>query len=147
MELENQSVDELPFDRLYRIAHIVPPWQRSSERSIYRTVHLRARVPRRECPQHGWALTLARALEKAQAGGAIAHGHLLCTPMVPLAVFDGDGVAALFTSISTTGLPAGLSIDTATGLIAGTLPFGSAGTYAVTARVSDGSQIDSKTLT
>ena len=41
---------------------------------------------------------------------------------------DGDTL-----TYSATGLPASLSLNTATGLISGTLPFGSAGTYTVAA--------------
>jgi hypothetical protein len=55
---------------------------------------------------------------------------------------DGDTL-----TYSATGLPASLSLNAATGLISGTLPFGSAGTYAVTATVSDGSQTSSASFT
>ena len=61
-----------------------------------------------------------------------------------LAGSDPDGDTLTY---SATGLPAGLNLNAATGLIAGTLPFGSAGVYTVTATVSDGSQTDSKGFT
>ena len=50
---------------------------------------------------------------------------------------DGDPL-----TYAATGLPTGLSLDTTTGLISGTLPFGAAGTYAVTVTVSDGDLSD-----
>ena len=46
-----------------------------------------------------------------------------------------------------TGLPPGLGVNSTTGLIAGTLPYGSAGTYTVTATVSDGVATASRTFT
>ncbi len=46
-------------------------------------------------------------------------------------------------SFSATNLPPGLSINPATGLIAGTLPFSAAGTYSVTVTASDGMLIGS----
>ena len=55
---------------------------------------------------------------------------------------DGDTL-----TYSATGLPPSLSLNAATGLISGTLPFGSAATYAVTATVSDGSQTSSASFT
>ena len=54
---------------------------------------------------------------------------------------DGDTL-----TYSAAGLPSSLSLNAATGLISGTLPFGSAGTYTVTAAVSDGSQTSSSHL-
>src|SRR4029077_15911981 len=45
---------------------------------------------------------------------------------------DGDSL-----TYSATGLPAGVSMDTATGAITGTLSYASAGTHAVTVTVSD----------
>src|SRR5262249_49907537 len=44
---------------------------------------------------------------------------------------------------SASGLPPGLSIDSGTGLISGTLPFTAAGNYSVTVTASDGSLSDS----
>ncbi len=41
-------------------------------------------------------------------------------------------------TFSASGLPPSLSIDSATGIIVGTLPFGSAGSYSVTVTASDG---------
>lgn len=55
---------------------------------------------------------------------------------------DGDPLA-----FSASGLPADLTISDTTGVIAGTLAAGSAGTYSVTAIVSDGSEDDSVTFT
>ncbi|PON10718.1 hypothetical protein C2W62_48605 [Candidatus Entotheonella serta] len=56
---------------------------------------------------------------------------------------DADGDALTF---SATGLPAELSIDSATGEINGTLASDSADTYSVTATVSDGTASDSVTF-
>jgi hypothetical protein len=61
-----------------------------------------------------------------------------------LAGSDPDGDALTY---SATGLPPALSVNAATGLISGTLAAASAGTYRVTATVSDGSLTDSKTFT
>ena len=55
---------------------------------------------------------------------------------------DGDTLA-----YSATGLPPALGVNAATGLISGTLTFSSAGTYTVTAAVSDGSVTSTKTFT
>jgi CSLREA domain-containing protein len=55
---------------------------------------------------------------------------------------DGDSL-----TYSATGLPAGLSIDPGTGLISGTLAFGSAGGYTVDVTVTDGSLTDSDGFT
>src|ERR1700730_5543762 len=55
---------------------------------------------------------------------------------------DGDRL-----TYSATGLPSSLSVNAASGLISGRLPLGSAGTYRVTATVSDGLLTDSKTFT
>jgi hypothetical protein len=57
---------------------------------------------------------------------------------------DPDGDVLTY---SATGLPAALSVNAATGLISGTLPVGSAGTYSVSATVSDGSLTASKSFT
>ena len=57
---------------------------------------------------------------------------------------DPDGDVLTY---SATGLPTALSVNAATGLISGTLPFGSAGTYSVSATVSDGSLTASKNFT
>ncbi len=66
------------------------------------------------------------------------------TIALPLAASDPDGTPL---SYSATGLPASLSVDPATGFITGTLTYTSAGTYAVTAAVSDGSASSSRTFT
>ena len=55
---------------------------------------------------------------------------------------DGDTL-----TYSATGLPAALSVNASTGIITGTLTFTSAGTYSVTATVSDGTLTNSKTFT
>ncbi len=56
---------------------------------------------------------------------------------------DPEGAALTY---SATGLPPVLSLNTATGVIAGTLTFASAGSYTVTATVSDGALTNSKTF-
>jgi hypothetical protein len=56
---------------------------------------------------------------------------------------DPDGDALTY---SATGLPPVLTVNAATGLISGTLTTTSAGTYSVTATVSDGSLTNSKTF-
>jgi PKD repeat protein len=56
---------------------------------------------------------------------------------------DPDGDQLTYTA---TGLPASLSVNAANGLISGTLTFTIAGTYTVTATVSDGSSTDGKTF-
>ena len=57
---------------------------------------------------------------------------------------DPEGSALTY---SATGLPPALAVNPATGLISGTLAAGSAGTYSVTASVSDGALTDSKMFT
>ena len=57
---------------------------------------------------------------------------------------DPEGSALAY---SATGLPAALTVNATTGLIAGTLAARSAGSYTVTATASDGSLSDSKTFT
>ncbi len=66
------------------------------------------------------------------------------TISLPLVASDPDGTALAY---SATGLPASLSINPTTGVIAGTLTLTSTGTYAVTATASDGSLTNSKTFT
>jgi hypothetical protein len=61
-----------------------------------------------------------------------------------LGASDPDGDAL---SYGVTGLPVSLSLDPATGLVSGTLSFTSAGTYLVTASVSDGSLLSSQIFT
>jgi hypothetical protein len=61
-----------------------------------------------------------------------------------LSASDPDGNPLTF---SATGLPGGLAINTASGLISGTLSFTSAGVHSVTAMVSDGSLSHSRTFT
>src|SRR5439155_2790583 len=66
------------------------------------------------------------------------------TVSLQLVASDPDGTALTY---SATGLPPALTISAATGLISGTLPAASAGTYSVTATVSDGLLSNSKTFT
>ena len=66
------------------------------------------------------------------------------TITLPLVASDPDGTALTYSAI---GLPASLSVNPATGLITGTLIYTSAGTYAVTATVSDGSTSSSRMFT
>jgi PKD repeat protein len=61
-----------------------------------------------------------------------------------LAASDSDGDALTY---SATGLPPSVSLDAATGLLTGTLPFGSAGTYLVTVTVADAAASASQTFT
>jgi hypothetical protein len=60
-----------------------------------------------------------------------------------LVASDPDGNALTF---SATGLPAGLGISTSSGLISGTPTYTSAGTFSITATVSDGSLSASRTF-
>ncbi len=78
---------------------------------------------------------LADPGEQSDAEGAIVS--------LVLTASDADGDALTF---SATGLPAELSIDSATGEINGTLASDSADTYSVTATVSDGTASDSGTF-
>ena len=66
------------------------------------------------------------------------------TISLPLVASDPESAPLTY---SATGLPPVLGLNTATGVIAGTLTFASAGTYTVTATVSDGSLTNSKTFT
>jgi len=66
------------------------------------------------------------------------------SPSLQLAGSDPDGDTLTY---SATNLPNGLSINTSSGLISGTLSFTSAGSYNITATVSDGSLNNSKTFT
>lgn len=63
---------------------------------------------------------------------------------IPLVASDPEGAPLMY---SATGLPPPLTVNAATGVISGTLTFTSAGTYSVTATVSDGSLTNSKTFT
>ena len=54
---------------------------------------------------------------------------------------DADGDTLTY---SATGLPAGVSINPTSGVIGGTLGFGSAGTYNVTVTVSDATLSDTE---
>jgi hypothetical protein len=62
----------------------------------------------------------------------------------PLVAIDPDGDSLTY---SATGLPPGLTINTTTGIVSGTLSPGSAGTYQVTITASDGSLSTSQTFT
>jgi PKD repeat protein len=57
------------------------------------------------------------------------------TVSLPLSGSDPDGDTVTY---GATNLPSGLSVNSSTGLISGTLTFASAGTYTITATVSDG---------
>jgi hypothetical protein len=57
---------------------------------------------------------------------------------------DPDGDALTYSAF---GLPSSLTMDAATGRISGTLTFGSAGTYLITIRASDGSDASSRVFT
>lgn len=76
--------------------------------------------------------SIDKIADQASAEGASV---LLAT-----AATDADGDALSF---SAAGLPPGLSIDAATGAIAGTLPYDAAGIYEVTIAASDGGQASS----
>jgi hypothetical protein len=62
---------------------------------------------------------------------------------VALSASDPDGDALTY---SAAGLPPGLSVNATTGVIAGTPPYTSAGTYSITASVSDGALSHSRTM-
>ncbi len=65
-----------------------------------------------------------------------AQTHVENTPVsLQVSASDPDEDALTF---SASGLPPSLSFDSATGIIFGTLPFGSAGSYSVTVTASDG---------
>jgi PKD repeat protein len=66
------------------------------------------------------------------------------TVSLPLVGSDPDGNVLTF---SAAGLPPALGVNPASGLISGRLSFTSAGTYTVTATVSDGALTSSKTFT
>ena len=70
-------------------------------------------------------------------------GVLGGTVSLALSASDPDGTALTY---SATGLPTGLSINSTTGLITGTLP-NAAGSFAVTATVSDGTLTNSQSFT
>ncbi len=63
---------------------------------------------------------------------------------LPLLATDGDGDPLTY---SASGLPPGLTLNTATGLIAGTLGVGSAGTHEVTAAAADATLSDTEVFT
>jgi len=64
--------------------------------------------------------------------------------LLALTASDPDGNALTY---SATGLPTGLAVNASTGLISGTLPFTSAGSYNVTATASDGLLSQSRSFT
>jgi hypothetical protein len=66
------------------------------------------------------------------------------TGSLQLVASDPDGDTVTYAAA---GLPPSLTLNTATGLISGTLAPGSAGTYSVTATASDGSLTQNKTFT
>lgn len=89
-----------------------------------------------------WTVTNTNAPPVVTSPGsqANAEGDTVSLQMV---ASDSDGDTLSF---SATGLPPGLAIDPASGLITGTLGFASAGTYTVTVTVSDGSLSSSVTF-
>ena len=86
------------------------------------------------------------ALSAAQIAAHYALQTSTNNPLValPLAGSDPDGDALTYSAV---GLPGGLTVTAATGLIAGTLVPASAGTYPVTVTVSDGHLSASQTFT
>jgi len=82
------------------------------------------------------APTLSQPANQTSAEGS--------TVSVQLVASDPDGTPSTY---SATGLPASLSVNATTGVISGTLPFTSAGTYTTTATASDGALSNSKTFT
>src|SRR6202521_198475 len=66
------------------------------------------------------------------------------TVSLSLVATDPDGDALTY---SATGLPGGLSVNTTTGVISGTLSYTSAGTHAVTVTASDGTLTASQSFT
>jgi hypothetical protein len=90
-----------------------------------------------------WTVTnLNRAPILAAVANRTNAEHTTIT--LPLVASDPDGDSLTYTA---TELPAGLSIDAATGAITGTLSYVSAGTHAVTATVSDGNLTSRQTFT
>jgi PKD repeat protein len=81
------------------------------------------------------APTLTQPANRTSAEGSAVSVQLVAS--------DPDGTALTY---SATGLPAPLSVNASTGVISGTLPFTSAGTYNVTATASDGALSNSKTF-
>ena len=96
--------------------------------SAARTVNVNNVAPNR-------APTLVQPANQTSAEGTAVS--------VALSASDPDGTPVSF---SASGLPAGLSISQATGLISGTPSYTSAGTFTVTATVSDGSLTASRTF-
>ena len=85
------------------------------------------------------------ALSATQVAAHYARRTVAGTPVaLPLVASDPDGD---FLTYSATGLPPGLTVDPATGLISGTLAATAAGVYPVTATVSDGVLDVSQTFT
>src|SRR5205807_6460979 len=84
------------------------------------------------------------------AGQIAAHynlavvGEAATVVALPLMASDADGDRLTY---SATGLPPGLTIDMATGVVVGTLTHASVGTYPATVTVSDGSLTDAKAFT
>jgi hypothetical protein len=91
-----------------------------------------------------WAV-YQTALSGAEAAAHYAQQAAAPTPVaLQLEASDPDGDALTY---SATGLPPGLAVDSATGLISGALVRNSAGTYLVTATVSDATHASSQTFT
>ncbi len=103
-------------------------------------------------PAGGWIMQLVAF---RAAGGALNQPPTLtlvanqasaeaAVITLPLVGGDPDGTPVTY---SATGLPAGLSLNALTGVIAGTLTYASAGLHTVTATVSDQSLTTSRTFT
>ncbi len=82
-----------------------------------------------------WTVTHVNRVPVLAVPGAQTHAEG-STIGLQLWATDADGDALVF---GAAGLPSSLTLDSSSGLISGTLPFGSAGVYQVTASVSDGS--------
>jgi hypothetical protein len=102
-----------------------------------------------------WAAGLAAFRPAGSTGGTPNSPPVLTQPSnqtsaenssasVQLSATDPNGNTLTY---SATGLPGGLAINAQTGLMSGTLSYTSAGTYNVTATVSDGSLTNSKSFT
>jgi len=81
--------------------------------------------------------------EQPRITSALAHAGTVDVELTPYAITTAGGVRAA-ASFSATGLPAGLSVDTATGIISGTPT--ESGTFNVTIGTENPGGTDSKTL-
>jgi uncharacterized repeat protein (TIGR01451 family) len=110
---------------VYAVTVTVSDGKASASASFYWTVTIPNRPP-----------TLANPGPQTNAEGD--------SVTLPLIASDPDGDTLTF---GATGLPPGLSIDPATGKIAGTITAGSAASYPVTASVTDGQAATSQSFT